>query len=191
MAQAGYKIRDQQQVHFITCTVVQWVDIFTRSVYADLVIESLNFCIRDKGLCVHAWVLMPNHPDKSGQVIHAILSARQGYILSDILRDFKKFIAGKILKELEKSAIESRKSWMLWLFKSAGTQNSRNENYQFRQQDNHPTELNNPTIKLQRMNYLHQNPVRAGLVWEPWEYRYSSACDYMDDKKGLVEIDFI
>jgi putative transposase len=80
---------------------------------------------------------------------------------------------------------------MLWLFKSAGDQNSRNENYQFWQQDNHPIELNNPTLKLQRMNYLHLNPVRAGLVWEPWEYRYSSACDYMNNKKGLVEIDFI
>jgi REP element-mobilizing transposase RayT len=89
------------------------VDIFTRSVYADLVIESLNFYKREKGLCVHAWVLMPNH-------LHAILSAKDGFILSDILRDFKKFTAGKILKELEKSTIESRKSWMLWLFKSAG-----------------------------------------------------------------------
>ena len=95
MAQAGYKIRDQQQVHFITCTVIQWVDIFTRPVYADLVIESLNFCIREKGLFVHAWVLMPNH-------LHAIVSAKEGCILSDIIRDFKKFTAGKILKELEK-----------------------------------------------------------------------------------------
>ncbi len=160
MAQSGYKIRDQQQVHFITCTVVQLVDIFTRSVYADLVIESLNFCTKEKGLFVHAWVLMPNH-------LHAILSAKDGYILSDILRDFKKFTAGKILKELEKSNIESRKSWMLWLFKSAGAQNSRNETYQFWQQENHPIEINNSTIKLQIMNYLHLNPVRAGLVWEP------------------------
>ena len=45
MAQAGYKIRDQQQVHFITCTVIQWVDIFTRPVYADLLIESLNYSV--------------------------------------------------------------------------------------------------------------------------------------------------
>jgi len=184
MAQAGYKIRDQGQVHFVTCTVLQWVDIFTRSVYADLVIESLNFCIREKGLSVHAWVLMPNH-------LHAILSAKDGFILSDILRDFKKYTAGKILKELEKSTFESRKSWMLWLFKSAGSQNTRNETYQFWQQDNHPIELNNPEIKVQRMNYLHQNPVRAGLVWEPWDYKYSSACDYMNNRKGLVEIDFI
>jgi hypothetical protein len=48
MAQAGFKIRDQQQVHFITCTVVQWIDIFTRPVYAEIAIESLNFCIKKK-----------------------------------------------------------------------------------------------------------------------------------------------
>jgi hypothetical protein len=56
MAQAGSKIRDQQQVHFITCTVVQWIDIFTRPVYAEIAIESLNFCIKKKG-----YVFMPGY----------------------------------------------------------------------------------------------------------------------------------
>ena len=157
-------------------------DIFTRPVCAQIAIESLNFCIKEKGLFVHAWVLMSNH-------LHAVVSAKEGYVLSDIVRDFKKFTAGKILTELEKSTFESRKSWLIWLFKSAGKQNSRNETYQFWQQQNHPIELNNPEITRERMNYLHQNPIRAGLVWEPWEYRYSSACDYMNNKKGLVEID--
>jgi len=115
MAQAGYKNKDQGQVHFVPCTVVQWVGIFTRSVYADLVIESLKFCISEKGMSVHSWVLMP--PSKGS--------------------GWQKFTAGKILKELEKSTFESRKSWLLWLFKSAGSQNTRNETYQFWQQDNH------------------------------------------------------
>jgi len=77
---------------------------------------------------------MPNH-------LHSIFCVREGYILSDIIRDFKKFTEGKILNELEKSTIESMKSWMIWLFKIAGTQNIRNETYQFWQQDNHPIEL--------------------------------------------------
>jgi len=184
MAQAGYKIRNQTEVHFITCTVVQWVDVFTRSAYADIVIDSLNFCITQKGLLVHAWVIMPNH-------LHIIVSAKDGIELSNIIRDFKKFTAGMILKAIETNPKESRKSWLLWLFKGAGAQNSRNENYQFWQQDNHPIELGNHERKQQRLHYLHQNPVRAGLVVEPWHYRYSSACDYMDNRKGLVEIDFI
>jgi len=184
MPQAGYKIRDQSALHFITCTVVQWADVFTRPVFAEIVIDSLNYCIKEKGLLVYAWVLMPNH-------FHAIVASNEGVHLSDILRDFKKFTAGKILKELEQTSAESRKSWLLWLFKSAGTANSKNDKYQFWQQDNHPVELSDATMLQQRLDYLHQNPVRAGLVWEPWEYKYSSACDYMNNKKGLVEITYV
>ena len=88
MAQAGYKIRDQTGVHFVTCAVVQWIDISTRSTYVEIVVDSLNFCAKEKGLLVHAWVLMPNH-------LHLIVSAKDGQVLSDILRDFKKFTAGK------------------------------------------------------------------------------------------------
>ena len=140
--------------------------------------------IEKKGLLVHAWVLMPNH-------IHLIVSSKPGFTFSDIIRDFKKFTSGKILKTLEDARIESRKSWMTGLFTSAGKENSRNEKYQFWQQDNYPIELTNPAMMNQRLDYLHTNPVRSGLVWEPWHYRYSSACDYMNNQKGLVEFDFI
>jgi hypothetical protein len=57
MAERGYKIIDQQAVHFITFAVVEWIDVFTRSMYADIVIESLNYCVEHKGLQVHAWVI--------------------------------------------------------------------------------------------------------------------------------------
>ena len=184
MALAGYKIRNPEGIYFLSCAAVQWVDIFTRPVFADVVVESLRFCAEKKGLIIHAWVLMPSH-------IHLIVSAKTGFVLSDILRDFKKYTAGKILKSLEDSRVESRKSWMTWLFTSAGKENSRNEKYQFWQQDNHPVELTDAAMLQQRLHYLHENPVRAGLVWEPWHYKYSSACDYMNNQKGLVEIDFI
>ena len=95
------------------------------------------------------------------------------------------------MKTLEDIRTESRKSWMTWLFTSAGKQNSRNEKYQFWQQDNHPVELTDPAMMYQRLDYLHTNPVRSGLVWEPWHYRYSSDCNYMNNQKGLIEIDFI
>ena len=184
MAEGGYKIRNKEGLYFVTFTVVQWIDIFTRPEFAEVVVDSLSFCIREKGLRVHAWVLMPNH-------FHGILSATDNHNLSDIIRDFKKFTAGKILKELEKSDFESRKDWLLWLFKGSGSRNSRNEQYQFWQQENHPVELTNAEMVSQRLNYLHENPVKSGLVWEPWHYRYSSASDYLNDVKGLVEIDFI
>ncbi len=184
MFKGGYQIRDPQGIYFLTCTVVEWIDVFSRPIYADLVIESLKFCIREKGLQVHAWVLMSNH-------LHLIASAKEGFDLSDVLRDFKKFTAGKILQTLTDLKTESRKNWMLWLFRKAGTDNVRNHQFQFWIQDNHPVELNNQARLKQRLQYLHENPVRAGLVWQPWEYRYSSAIDYMKDQPGLVPISYL
>jgi len=160
MPLAGYKIRDQAAQHFITCTVVQWVDVFTRPVFAEIMIDSLNYCIKEKGLLVYAWILKPNH-------LHAIVASNDGTELSATIRDFKKFSAGKILKELEQTSVESRKNWLLWLFNSAGTANVKNDKYQFWQHANHPVELSNATMLKQRMDYLHHNLMRAGLVGSP------------------------
>ena len=80
----AYKFHDPDGVYFVTCATVQWVDVFTRSIYSDIVVESLQYCIDKKGLVLHAWVIMPNH-------IHLVLSRNGKHSLSDIMRDFKKF----------------------------------------------------------------------------------------------------
>ena len=79
---------------------------------------------------------------------------------------------------------------MLWIFKKAGEKNSRNQGHQFWQQDNHPIELSTPEMKRQRLKYLHENPVRAGIVQEPEHYVYSSAIDYAGGK-GLVKLEML
>jgi hypothetical protein len=76
----------------------------------------------------------------------------------------------------------------MWLFKSSGKINPNNEVYQFWQQDNHPIILTSQEMALQKLNYIHENPVRAGIVYEPEHYVYSSAIDYMADKNGLLPI---
>ena len=78
---------------------------------------------------------------------------------------------------------------MLWLFKKAGEDNAKNTNYQFWQQENHPIELISNKFIDQKLAYIHENPVKAGLVDEPWEYRFSSARDYINNQKGLLEVD--
>jgi putative transposase len=88
--QGGYQIRDQNGIYFITFVVVEWVDVFTRKDYANLVVESLQYCQKGKGLITYAWCLMPNH-------LHLIVSAADGFALSAILRDFKKFTSAAIL----------------------------------------------------------------------------------------------
>jgi REP element-mobilizing transposase RayT len=181
MRDDGYKIRDQHAVHFTTFSVVEWVDVFTRRTYADVVIQSLLYCINNKGLKLHGWCIMSNH-------IHLIISTRNGN-LSDILRDFKKFTSKEIIMTIENNKQESRKNWMIWIFKKAGEKNSRNKEYQFWQQDNHPIQLETVEFTLDKLNYMHNNPVKAGIVEKAEEYLLSSARDYFYGKGGQLPIE--
>ena len=113
-----YKIRDQQAVHFITFTTVQWVDVFTWNDYVNIIIDSLTYCQKEKGLFIHAYCIMPNH-------LHLIISTVTNN-LSDIIRDFKKFTSAKIINALKENTKESRRNWMVWIVKKAGENNERN-----------------------------------------------------------------
>lgn len=77
------------------------------------------------------------------------------------------------------------------MFKRAGARNVNNKVYQFWQQDNHPIELSTNDMIDQRLIYLHENPVRAGLVWAAQDYKYSSAIDYYEERKGLLPIELL
>ena len=81
MFSGGYKIRDENAIHYLTFAVVEWIDVFSRKSYSDIVVDSLNYCVDKKGLQVHAWIIMSNH-------MHLIASAREGFVLSGIMRDF-------------------------------------------------------------------------------------------------------
>jgi REP element-mobilizing transposase RayT len=133
-------------------------------------------------MVLHAYVIMSNH-------VHFIISAAPGYKISNIMRDFKKFTSKRIVAAIENNLLESRKKWMLNMFGFAGQNNNSNEQYQFWQQEYHPVALDTPEKTIQRLNYLHENPVRAGIVWLPEQYKYSSAIDYYCDKPGLLPIE--
>lgn len=178
-----YKIRDQTKLHFVTFAVVEWVDVFTRNMYKDVVVESLQYCQKQKGLLLYAWCIMTNH-------IHLIISSLDGFKQEDILRDLKKHTSKQLVEMIHENAQESRKNWMLWLFSEAGKKNSNNKNYQFWQQDNHPIELSTNNLMDQKLEYIHNNPVEAGIVDRPESYLYSSARDYTG-QKGLIDISFI
>ena len=178
-----YKIQDQTQLHFVTFAVVEWVDALTRSIYKDVLIDSLRYCQKHKGLVLYAWCIMTNH-------VHLVISSLDGFKQEDILRDFKKHTSKQLIKMIRENPRESRKNWMLWIFKEAGKRNGNNKNYQFWQQDNHPVELSTNFLMDQKLAYIHNNPVEAGIVDEPGSYLYSSARDYAG-RKGLLDIAFI
>lgn len=184
MSEGGYKIRNQSAVHFITFATVGWVDVFTRKDYRDILLDSIRFCQLEKGLLLHCWCIMSNH-------IHLILSARNAN-LSDVLRDFKKYTSKQILSAIINNKRESRKEWMLELFAKAGAKNSRNQEYQFWRQDNRPMELYSGAFICQKMNYIHNNPVEAGIVERPEHYLYSSARNYiLPERCGLLDVRFL
>ena len=184
MSDGGYKIRNKSGIHFITFAVINWIDVFTRKRYCEIFLDSIKYCQKEKGLIMHAWCLMSNH-------VHLVMSATNNNS-SEILRDFKRFTSNQIIKAIETNPIESRKDWMLKLFATAGEKNSRNTNYQFWQQDNHPKELISESFTKQKINYTHYNPVEAGIVDKPEEYIYSSARDYYYGKNcGLLKLEML
>jgi REP element-mobilizing transposase RayT len=178
-----YKVGEDAIPHFVTFSVVGWIDVFSREQYKELFVESLKYCQEKKGLVLHAWVIMTNH-------VHLIISSNNNK-LEHIVRDLKKYTSKQIIKSIQENGSESRKEWMLNIFSYTGKNNNNNKEYQFWRQDYHPIELNSTEKIKQRLNYLHENPVRSGLVWEPWHYKYCSAIDYYTNEHGLLKIEHL
>ncbi len=176
---SGYKIKNQNSLHYLTFTVVGWVDVFTRKRYRDVFIDSLKYCQQKKGLLIFSYVIMSNH-------VHLIVRTDSGMGLSAIIRDLKRFTSNQIIKAIQENRQESRSEWMLRLFKYYAKYNSNNTKYQFWKQDNRPIELVTPKWINQKLDYIHFNPVKAGLVESPEHYVYSSAKNYVGEK-GLID----
>ena len=96
----GYQIKEQDALYYLTLQVVDWVDVFTRQCYRDIVVDSMRYCQLNKNLQVFAYVIMSNH-------IHLIANSATGE-LSATLRDFKKFTSKAILQQIAEGR-ESRR----------------------------------------------------------------------------------
>lgn len=168
----------REKLHYHTLQVYDWIDIFTRQCYRDIVVESIIYCQKNKGLQVFGYVIMSNH-------VHLICNSPDGN-LSATIRDLKKFTSRKIIESIG-NGNENRRKWLLDRFKFHGVKNSRNENYQVWTHENHAVILYSNTFIGEKLNYLHNNPVRSGIVEKPEEYIYSSAKNYAD-MSGLIEV---
>jgi REP element-mobilizing transposase RayT len=165
----GYQIKDQEGVYYLTLQVVCWIDIFSRKAYKDIIIENLDYCQKNKGLVVFAYVIMSNH-------IHLMVQSKTGN-LSNTIRDFKSYTSKVIIDNIE-IGNESRKEWMLSLFKHKSMEHARNRKYQFWTHENHAEHIFTDKFVRQKLEYIHMNPVRAGIVRKPEDYIYSSASNY-------------
>ncbi len=103
-----------------------------------------------------------------------------------ILGDFKRYTSKAIVKAIKENPEESRKENLLALFKKAANESSNVFEYKFWRHDNHPIEIWSNKVIAEKIRYIHNNPVEAGLVFKAEEYMYSSAIDYCGEK-GLLE----
>ena len=157
----GYKIRNQGATYFLTFTVEGWIDLFSRKVYRDIILDSFMFCRKNKGLQIHAFVIMSNH-------IHVIWTAKNNN-LSDIIRDFKTHTSNTFIKVME-DVLESRRGWLLHMFKYYARGTNANKVFKIWTNDNHPEEIFTQDFFYQKLKYIHENPVRAGLVKKETDY---------------------
>jgi REP element-mobilizing transposase RayT len=168
-----HKILDQNGLNFLTCTISGWVDLFSRESYRNIILDSWRYCSEHKGLQVWSYVIMPNH-------LHFIASTTPPFRLEDTMRDFKAHTARQILQYLkDPRQIESRREWLLYLFEFFARGLKDKQKYQVWQHDNHPIELYSENVTLQKLSYIHENPVRSKLVDKPEDWLYSSASNYI------------
>ena len=174
-----YRVRNPEEIYFVTFTIVDWVDIFTRPSYKELIIESLIYCQQSKGLEIYGFCLMTNH-------LHLLVAANSPAYLPDIIRDFKKHTNKQIISLVEQEN-ESRRDWMLYRFQYHAKYNNRIQNYKVWQDGYHGIECDTAKILLQKLDYIHDNPVKAGIVERPEHYLFSSAANYCGEK-GVMDV---
>jgi len=177
----GYQIQDQSAAYFLTLQIVNWVDVFTKNKYRDILIDSLRFCQKEKYLEIYGYVIMSNH-------IHLIVRSAIND-LSGSLRDFKKFTSKKITESIDHPN-EHRRKWMLKLFEFEAKKRNKVHIMQMWTHENHAIELFSDTFIFEKLDYIHNNPVKARIVEYPEHYLWSSARNYagLESVLDIVEL---
>ena len=165
-----YKATTTEEAFFITITTVGWVDVFTRLNQKYVIINALQYCQTNKGLEIYAYCIMSSH-------IHLLCKATNGFILSDVIRDFKKFTSKKIIQTIIDEP-ESRREWMLDYFEKACAHLKREQHYKIWQDGYHAEIVESNWFIKQKLNYIHNNPVKDKIVLLAEDYFFSSARNY-------------
>ena len=175
----NYKFHNQEGIYFVSFAVVEWLDVLTRNEYKEILLESFTFCQNKKGMEIVTWCIMTNH-------VHLIFRIVDDGKPQLVLGDFKRFTSKTLVKTIKENNRESRREFLLDQFKKAAKNSSNVKEYQFWRHDNKPIEFWSTKVIQEKINYIHQNPVEAGLVFKAENYMYSSAIDYVGEN-GLLD----
>jgi REP element-mobilizing transposase RayT len=170
-----YQVREPHYAHFVTATLVAWLPVFTSAARCDILVNSLEYCRQHKGLQIHAWVILDSH-------FHAILAAPD---LTRVMADLKRHTARRLLEQLA----AEQNDWLLGQFKYFRARHKTESQRQVWQEGSHPQALSSDEMLLQKLEYLHNNPVKRGLVAAPEHWRYSSAHEQCPGAVPLLRCD--
>jgi REP element-mobilizing transposase RayT len=170
-----YSAKDPHAGYFITSTIVQWLPVFTRAAYCDIVVESFQYCREHKALRIFGWVILDNH-------FHAVVAAPE---LTRVIADLKKFTARRVLEQLE----SDNREWLLKEFVHYRAHHKTSSEHQVWQEGFHPQEILDDAMMLQKLDYIHNNPVTRGLVASPEHWRYSSAHEWLPAAQSVMKCD--
>ena len=177
-----YKIFDGDEVYFVTFTIVEWIKVLSDDSYKYLIIDTIKYYQVNKGLVVYGYCIMPNH-------VHMIIQSVGKFNLSEILRDLKKFTSRAIVNKLEQDKPEGYME-VLKQFIEAGKQLKRITTYKVWQDGNMAKLLYSNKFLMQKLSYIHNNPVEYGLCSSPCEYKFSSASNYAE-KESLIKVELL
>ncbi len=170
MARSRYKILENEVPHFLTCTVVRWLPLFSQPSLAEIVLNSLTFLQKEKRIALYAYVLMENH-------LHLVASSGE---LSKEIGDFKSFTARVIIDHMEATGMYA----LLREMQIAKLGHKKDRQYQCWQEGSHPQAIEGKSMMRQKIEYIHYyNPVRRGYINDPTDWRYSSARNYAGQKE--------
>jgi len=173
MTRSRYRIYEVDQPHFLTCTIVGWLPVFTRQETVDIVLDSWRLLQANGRLTLYGYVILENH-------LHLIASSTN---LGKEIGDFKSYTAHRIIDQLKTRGAKT----LLGHLKYHKARHKTDRTYQLWQEGSHPQQILGDEMMIQKLEYMHNNPVKRGYVDDPLHWRYSSARNYAG-QAGLIEV---
>ncbi len=174
MGRSRYKIYEPTHPHFVTCTILHWLPIFTRKESVQIVIDCLKFLQKKDDLKLYAYVVLENH-------LHMLVQSND---LQKSMQSFKQYTAKQILDMLKRENVTTILD-QLAFYKKA---HHKEKTYQVWEEGYQPKLMQSDAMMISKIEYIHQNPIKRGYVDEAIHWRYSSARGY-EDMDGLIEVE--
>ncbi len=160
-------------MYFITSTIIEWTPLLINEALMQIMINSFKFCQKEKGLLIYGFVVMPNH-------FHMIVSMEQPKKIPYVIRDLKRHTSQEISNYLK----ANNKNGLFWLKQFYGKKISN-----VWQKGYHPVLIKSEKWFREKLDYIHQNPVKKGFVTQQDDWKYSSARNYILDDCSIIKLD--